>query len=248
MKDPYGLGLGLAIGGGSFILPYTATPVNFDGTNDFLTRGADLTGLVNSQRVTWSFWFRYAALGASQMNIFNNALSRFFIRRQSTDNTLRLGANNEAGTLILRLDMPAVADTGWHHWMGSVDLSSVSLRHSFFDGVSTGTWTIYNTTGGDMDLTDTDWLVGAVNSTPSALWAGDMADVFVKFGTYTDLSQAGNRDLFLNGNKPANPSNWPANPHVALRGDVANWHTNKGTGGGFTENGALADGTGPVEF
>jgi hypothetical protein len=50
--------------------PYTANPVNFDGTNDYLNRGADLTSNSDSKIWTISFWCRPTAIGVFDLIYF----------------------------------------------------------------------------------------------------------------------------------------------------------------------------------
>src|SRR3546814_17811034 len=76
----------------------------------------------------------------------------------------------------------------------------------------------------------------------------DGADLWLDPGTYIDLSVTANRrkfvgsgaatsvDLGADGSTPTGTA-----PLVFLSGATADWHTNKGAGGGFTENGALTD-------
>jgi hypothetical protein len=61
------------------------------------------------------------------------------------------------------------------------------------------------------------------------------------------FSVEANRRLFITADgKPTNPALWPSGGQVQFYGAVDDWHTNKGTGGGFTLTGALTAGTGPV--
>ena len=77
-----------------------------------------------------------------------------------------------------------------------------------------------------------------------------MADVWLRFGgAVIDFSVEANRRQFISAEgKPANPAGWPAGGQVQLHGALDDWHVNKGSGGGFTENGALLAGTGPVQL
>jgi hypothetical protein len=78
-----------------------------------------------------------------------------------------------------------------------------------------------------------------------------MADVWLRFGgAVIDFSVEANRRQFITAEgKPADPAGWPSGGQVQMYGPVAEWHTNKGTGGGFTVTaGALGAGTGPVQL
>jgi hypothetical protein len=74
-----------------------------------------------------------------------------------------------------------------------------------------------------------------------------LADFWLDYGTYIDFSSATLREKFISangmpmylgadGSLPTGSS-----PEVFLSGDTADWHLNKGTGGGFVENGELTE-------
>jgi len=75
----------------------------------------------------------------------------------------------------------------------------------------------------------------------------DIADLWLD-DSYIDFTIEANRRLFIDPN--GNPvdlgeaGQFPtgSSPIVFLSGATSAWHTNLGTGGGFTENGALTDG------
>ena len=134
-----------------------------------------------------------------------------------------------------------VADNNWHHLMASVNGST---QHMYIDGVSVLTSSV-NTSG------DIFWekpiAVGAYTGGSAKLNA-DIADLIVD-DTYIDLSQAANRAKFITtGGDPVNPGSdgataMGASPLIYLNDNaLASWHTNSGTGGGFTETGALTAG------
>jgi hypothetical protein len=76
---------------------------------------------------------------------------------------------------------------------------------------------------------------------------GDVADLWWAPGVYLDLTVTANRRKFIsadrrpvplgaNGQTPTGSA-----PLIFLSGDLAAWHTNKGTGGGLTQTGALSE-------
>ena len=74
-----------------------------------------------------------------------------------------------------------------------------------------------------------------------------MAELWYAPGVYIDLSVVANQRKFRTAaGKPAYLGPTGAiptgtDPLVYMSGVTATWKTNKGTGGGFTEHGALAD-------
>ena len=134
-------------------------------------------------------------------------------------------------------------DGNWRHVLLSWDLTSTSKRHFYVDDVSASpTWNPYVNQAQDWTTGDR-WVVESIG-TP-ALEAVELADLWFDEQTYLDFSQAANRRKFISsakkpvylGTDGALPVG--AAPLVFLSGDVSAWHTNKGTGGGFTEYGAL---------
>ena len=92
-----------------------------------------------------------------------------------------------------------------------------------------------------------------MTSSGSNKFNGDLADFWLDPGTYIDLSDPANRRKFrdasgnpvylgADGSKPTGTA-----PDIFLSGNTEDWHTNKGTGGGFTENGALTDSAMPID-
>jgi hypothetical protein len=226
---------------------YAATPVNFDGST-WLRRNADLTGAADSKVFSGSVWLRRGVTntfmravqgtsGKIGVNFFNSG----------SGNRVSLEARNAAGTLILEL-RTTNNDTAWHHYLWSVDLNSTALRHFYLDDVSGGTWQVYS--NDTIDFTSGGFGIGnTASGGSSGPWTGDMADIWLRFGgAVIDFSVEANRRMFITADKkPADPAGWPSSI-VQFHGPVAEWHVNKGSGGGLTVSaGALGAGTGPVQ-
>ncbi|MHC4706763.1 MAG: LamG-like jellyroll fold domain-containing protein [Planctomycetota bacterium] len=226
----------------------TANAVTFDGSNDYLNRNPDFTGNADTQQWTFSFWFKRNGTGSTQ-NIWHttgNQVQIFF----NSDDTIAIRA--EASVDILVVDTSAITDTAsWHNITASFDLSDSGKRHIYVDGSLDETYTTY--TDDTIDCTRTDHGVAGNATTGSSKYDGDLAVFWLDFGQYIDLSVAANLDLFyVDGKVPVglNDSADGATgslsaPLVFLNNAVDSWHTNLGTGGGFTENGALTSATGP---
>ena len=128
-------------------------------------------------------------------------------------------------------------------------MANTAQRHIYLDDVSSLSVTTYNDLA--LDLTATSWGFGATSAGATKI-TSDIADVQFWFGAYIDLSVEANRRLFITaGGQPVDPAIAAASalgtPIVRFAATtVASWHTNTGTGGGFTVNGALTTGTGPV--
>ena len=223
---------------------YVPVPVTFDGTNDILTRGADLTGASDTPSFFISCWVkRIGGIGSAQV-IFADDVG-YLNATFNTANKFHVVLYQEAGdtqiTNILSSNT-IVADNNWHHLMASVNGST---QHMYIDNVSVLTSSV-NTSG------DIFWekpiAVGAYTGGSAKLNA-DIADLIVD-DTYIDLSNSTNREKFISATgEPVNPGSdgataMGASPLIYLNSNaLATWHTNSGTGGGFTENGALTAGS-----
>jgi hypothetical protein len=222
---------------------YAATPVNFNGSTR-LTRGDALTGVSDSKVWSGSMWLRLASTAAFMraFNALNDAYQLLFFNPA----TLVLFGKNVGGSIILRADL-MVVDTNWHHLLWSFNLADIGARHFYFDGTPANPWSTYindamNFAASDLGIGDYPTLANP--------WDGDMADVWLRFGgSVIDFSVEANRRLFITAEgRPTNPTGWPSGAQIQLHGPVDDWHTNKGSGGGFTEIGALGAGAGPVQL
>jgi hypothetical protein len=223
---------------------YAATPVNFDGST-YLARDGALTGVSDSKVWSGSLWFR-----RDPANVFTKIFagaSRHFdlpLFPDDVNGWVLLVGSNASGVEIVRLTF-ASNDTDWHHLLWSFDLAGSGARYAYFDDVEVSTWSTY--TDDVINFTDTDFFWGS-NAGGGNRFGGDMADAWLRFGgAVIDFSVEANRRLFLTAEgKPADPAGWPAGGQVQLYGAVNDWHTNKGSGGGFNLTGTLGAGTGPV--
>ena len=231
--------------------------VNFGGTNEYLARGADLTGNADSKLVTGAFWVRFNSATSGTEEIWSTSTTittapRFRVSRFSNEQLVIVGTNSSATSILVVVSSNGVfADTDWHHVCFSFDMSDTAKRHIYIDDVADLTAITYtNDTIDFSPATGPNHWVGASRGTgtPSSFLPGDLADFWLDFGTYVDLSVSSNRrkfvgasaansvDLGSDGSTPTGSA-----PIVFLSGATSTWHTNDGTGGGFTENGADRD-------
>lgn len=163
---------------------YTANAVFFDGTNDYMTRGADLTGTADSTKITASVWVR-TNIDDQSLVIWCGATAaggssfRNLIRTNGAGDELTCFLHNSAGTGIVDLRTTGAVfqvSSGWVHWVFSCDLTSTSLRHSYVNDASNGSWNVY--TNSSIDFTIGDFSVGA-RPNGANKWNGDIADLLV---------------------------------------------------------------------
>ena len=227
---------------------YAINAVDFDGSTH-LNRGADLTGSADSKLVTGHFWVKFANAASSNEIIWaSGGLNLAFVIARNTSEAIGISAKNSGGSTILdvRTSLSSVADTDWNHAVFSFDLSDTGKRHLYLDDVSDLNITTY--TNDTIDFTRAEHEIGGIFSGSLLLpFSGCLAQLWLYPGVYIDLSVEANRrkfvgasigyvDLGSDGSTPTGSA-----PLVFLDGATASWHTNKGGGGGFTENGTLTD-------
>jgi hypothetical protein len=244
---------------------YRANAVYFDGTTDYLTRGAGLTGAADSKMWTFSFWARRDAVGPTVIPLRahtsvggGSGTHRTRIQWQ-TSNEAFVTMGSKVGSASSTCDatyctlslwdewVPSGAT--WRHFLVSVDMSSTGKRHVYTNDVSSID-AVNPYSNQLIDFTYPEWAVGGY-ADGSGLGAYDIADVMVWVGTYVDFSVAANRRKFISATgKPVDPK-LPGGaietlgaPIVGFFGPTATWHQNTaGTGGAFTSHGTLTTAT-----
>jgi hypothetical protein len=90
-----------AFGGGALAVAQQAEAIDFDGTNDVLSR-ADLTGNISSKTFTFSaFFYRTSATNTFVYNVNNSSLSQFFFVSFDANGVFSITGRNSGGTNIL---------------------------------------------------------------------------------------------------------------------------------------------------
>lgn len=232
---------------------------SFDGANDWLTRGAGLTAAADATQGIFSTYIRAdggtpgttqrllavsGSVGGAPANGIRVATYSNFSAPSNRGITVTL--YDSSGTIIYQFTsaFDLVVST-WTHILISWDMS-VPVAHLYMDGVSRKNATL--TTGGTVDYTFSDWSVGAGPDGTSKLNAC-IGEYYFAPAQFLDFSVAANvtkfrrsdgRPSYLarNGSLPTGTA-----PLVYFHLDkgeaVANFATNRGTGGNFTVTGAL---------
>lgn len=219
---------------------YAPQGAHFDGSTTYLTRGGDLTGNGDSKVVGGGFWFRRTGGTGATRVIYSNTSDRFQISF-NTANRLRFLGRNTSGTTILDLNANTqITDTNWHHVIFSFDMANAANRYVYIDDAQE-TLNVTTYTDANIDFTRTNHAVGAT-TTGANKYNGDLAELSLDIGTYTDVSIEAIRRYFITADlKPVESSSICSGASICLYGDIASWHTNKGVGGGLTKNGTLGD-------
>lgn len=228
---------------------FDANAVVFDGTNDYLSRGADLTGISDGKAGTLSLWIDLqGGDGAGQAIIHqNSADNNIGIRlSRNASNRFVMAGYNAANSQILSIlsnTTTYTASGGWLHVLASWDLAAAAGHFYVNDADDiAASPTLTNDT---LDYTRGAFMVGALTDGNNKTNAY-LAEVFFHT-SYIDLSVQSNRRKFISA--AGKPVNLGANgsaplgvqPLVYLKNAAASFQTNLGSGGNFTVTGTLTD-------
>lgn len=243
---------------------YEPNAVIFDGTNDYLRHATALTGVTDGTSFSCALAVRRGATSGTGVfpriagaQASAGGSTRWSIGFQpsnhaTTPDSFYVEGKNSSNTTIC-LFYSSIGVTTLNVWtviLASYDLTDVAKRHLYIDDVDRfGTVTAY-TAATNVVFSAPFTSIGG-NEGGSQKVNGQIADLWIDFNRYVDFSVASNRRLFFASNgklvNKGTTGNTPFGtaPEIFLSGLTADWHTNKGTGGGFTEIGALTDGTSP---
>lgn len=245
-----------------FFIPGVTNAINTYSANAVTTSDTDfientsISGLSVSKQFTFSAWFNdpdeNTLLTATNYlfklaTLENVLLSTLRIYITSGGQVTMFITDENTSTNIGRFNFGGYTPSnGWVNLLISLDLSDTGKRHVYFnDSIPSGlTWVTYTNTNIDWDTITYSAVSHNTDSQPRSL-NGDIADVWFNPGTYIDFSIESNRRKFIKsdgkpvglGSNGQNPTG--SSPLLFFSGDTTSWHTNKGTGGGFTENGTL---------
>lgn len=228
---------GIALGDGNY-----GPSVDFDGTNDYLSRSSDLTGNADGKTFTLSAWGYRTAF--STHFIYQASTDRFNLYGKSNGN-FELAALNSSGSYVLEMIIGGVSDAPlmplntWTHILISIDLTNTSNRYVYVNDVAYAGSLTYNVyTNDNIDFTRTAHSVGS-NTSGGQKWKGRLSNVFLDY-TYRDLSVEANRRLFITADGQPATGLASLSPilYMPLDGLTASVGTNSGTGGDFTVNGS----------
>lgn len=228
---------------------YVANAVDFDGTNDYLTRGAGLTGASDHSQGIFSAWLRLDGSDATLMRLIRAADGNAVLILRDSGNKFVFHLSNTAATstLAFKTVNSYTSGSAWRHVLASWDLNfgaGSKLSHLYIDGTSDITVTTDSGSAANVDYTQTDWGFMASHAGAS-LWNGCVSEFYFAPGQFLDLSDSSNRSKFRTaGGKPADlgsDGSTPTgtSPLVYLKGNAAGFATNSGTGGNLTLTGTL---------
>ena len=216
----------------------------FDGSNGFLARGAQYTGLSDGQKGTLAMKMRINAGLGSNMDFIRPNAGRFLIRL-GTDNKLRIfGQNSTNISIDTRTTNTLSADT-WYNVLLSWDVENDSNAQMYMNDTDDVAAPATFDSAQLIDYTDTDWGIGA-GPTGTNYVNGDI--VFLWFtDSKIDFSVEANRRLFFDatgnvadlGEDGSTPTGTAPIVFVGYGRKGNDMAANLGSGGGHIINGDI---------
>jgi len=219
---------------------YTAQGVRFNGSTG-LTVSA-LTGMADGQKGILSFWFKFVGGdGQFQLVMETRDQNSIVLYRDNAGhwsftlaNTVASNALSYTGTSTWTTAM-----TGWAHMVTSWDLGGAGAANLYVNDAAMTAPTFSGGVTINYLPTDTNFDFGARTGSVIPLQC-DIADFYFNTAEFVDLTVTANRrkfitaglapvDLGATGSIPTGTA-----PIIFFHGPVASWHTNDGTGGGFS--------------
>lgn len=225
-----------------------AGAVDFDGTNDYLSRSSDLLGNISGKTFTFSYW---VWLDSTSTSTIYDSLNNQFRVAIEAGGSITIRCQNSGGSVVLAAtsEPGSVPQRTWAHVLISIDLSNSANRSIYVNGVlKSATWATYSLTG-------TIWFpagshaVGRERQLSINYLKGRLAHLYLDY-TYRDLSVEANRRLFITADRKPAEGLEELNPILYLPlTDPTQPGKNLGTGGDFALTGVVArSGRGPNQF
>ena len=217
---------------------YEPNAVNLDGTNDYLTRGAALTGVANADNFFFASWLKPSGDGTFR-EILEGNFSSIGIE-QLNSNVFRVRAWNASSVIICNMST-ATAYTAAGGWIHLAIWHNGTSGGILVNGVDDTAASPVNDAGDVRFLISDEWAIGSdANSLGTRKWNGCLADLYFDIGgglTDSDIGKfynGGPVSLGASGQLPTGSS-----PIIYLGNAFGSFETNLGTGGNFTVTGAL---------
>ena len=242
---------GLFFKSGSGSPVYTANAVDYNGATNWLNRGADFTGNVDSSTGIFSAWVRLDGGDSTTIYLLGAENGHVQIRRTNT-NLFLFRLLDSGGTVLLAFQtvVTYIAGATWYNILASWDTNFIvgnKLSNLYVNNVSDKTVTTDSVLAGNVDYTSSDYSVGSVNAAGASLFDGCLSELYFAPGQYLDFTNATNRQKFISlagetvslGADGSTPTGIA--PIYYSKGNAAAVATNSGTGGNMTASGVFND-------
>lgn len=223
-----------------------AEAIDFDGTNDGLSRSSALTGSTITTTYTVSFWIYNDEVKTAGALVFTDTSlgTRFSANTSSSGELLRIYAVDvdDLASFDITFNLPI---KGWNHVLLSIS-SSIGAGSLYVNDQPQSGLSVMTSASGIRFNTNRVYV--GTTGTGSAL-KGRLAHVYQDY-TYRDLSNVNNRRLFVTADLKPAAGQAALNPILYLpMDDPTAPGANAGTGGNFTLSGTVArSGRGPNQY
>lgn len=230
---------------GGIIGGYSAKAVTFDGTNDYLSRTAQLDGIADGKLGTLSLWINGAQPATSRYVMYFGTTGRFSVLVISTDGSMSISGRTSAGANMFAMNSSTnpVADGSWHHVLASWDTSDTNKCKFYLDDADVTTVALIS--NNDIDYATAGNIACGAGASGNFRLGADVAEFY--FTTeWLDLTDSAVRAKFIKAGRPVSLGADGSKPTgtaalLYLKGPASNWGTNAGSGGNFTVNGTFTD-------
>lgn len=209
---------------------YAASAVTFDGNMGLMRSGS--LGVGNYTQLLISGWFKMAAADSTILKSHTNGFLNLSV--SSTEVHLDAYDSGFNGDSVYG----DIAPGAWMHLLGAYDGSDDAKCKWLVNGVDeTSTVSTFNsgpaTLTGEAAFTLFQHILGA-----GGAFVGDVADIYIAFGQWLDLTNPANVAKFIAAGKPVDlgaDGSTPTGtaPTIFFSGDASEFATNKGLGGAF---------------
>lgn len=229
--------------------PYSTTALEYNGTTQYATRAAALSGAADSKLFTFAFWIRHNTASGSTSLLTNTAGNRFFSFLDSLD---RFGIilRDSSGTQIADIRTPALFpdDSTWHSVIVSGDTETEAYNF-VVDGFPVATTLISGTPNLAVNFSAAQWSMMATFAGGSLL-AACISEVFLDTTSALDIADPSNIAAFISPEgapmELGSAGQFPTAVQPILYSPGGDPSTNLGSGGVFSLVGAPgACGTAP---
>lgn len=233
-----------------------AEAIDYDGTNDYLSRSSALSGSSASKTFTFSCWMWLGPQTAS-------TYPRMF--KIGVDNTtffevIWTGYASGTGNIWVQARTGGSLDLNWqitpsqefnNTWINlliSCDMANTANRSVYINDISQGTGAFSNYNNATLPFNTATQYV-AYDPVNVNYYRGRISNLFLDL-TYRDMSVTANRRLFVTADLKPAAGQAALNPLVYLTmADPTQPGKNSGTGGDFTLTGTVArSGRGPNQY
>jgi hypothetical protein len=227
---------------------------DFDGTNDYMLRGAGLTGAADSKSGILSLWARFDGGDGSQLNFMSQTVANAVLVARAASGAIAIQGTNSVPTIILSIGTTGtgyVEGATWYHILSSWDLATPGSGRMYINDVSDYAETTY--TDGTINYAGPDNFAVGATTAGAQKFNGCLAELYFAPGQYLDFDTAANRRKFISAaGKPIYlgvDGSLPTGTapiiylHTGISAAITTFATNRGTGGNFSITGTLDTGS-----